>query len=67
MMTPEIQADLRRGDSVNIGLVKDNAVKTGRPGGGGEIPPQQKKSQAKFLRIIQSEYRKKNCVHEGGR
>ena len=29
MMNPNSQAALRRDDSVNIGLVKDNEVKTG--------------------------------------
>ena len=34
MLTTDAQADLRRGDGVNIGLVKDHEVKTGKPGGG---------------------------------
>ena len=35
MITKNNQSDLRYGDSVNIGIVKYDAVETGTPGGGG--------------------------------
>ena len=35
MLTPDAQAALHRGNSVKIGLLDDNEVKTGKPVGGG--------------------------------
>ena len=36
-MSPDSQVALHRGDSVNIGIVKDNAAKTGRLERGGDV------------------------------
>ena len=57
MMNPEIQADLRRGDSVKIGLVKDNVTKNSRPVGG-KMYQQNKNGWAKFLLLTQSKGKK---------
>ena len=37
MLTTDSQAAVRWGNSVNIGIMKDNSVKTGKPGGGGGV------------------------------
>ena len=49
MLTPEAKTALRSGEHVKIGLVKDDAVKTGGTRGG-KIPQQQqhKESRSKF-------------------
>ena len=57
MMIPEAIIDMRSGEEVIIGLVKDSATKTGKPGGG-KMPQQYKKSRAKFLQLIQPEEKK---------
>ena len=53
MFKTDAQADLRRGNSINIGLLKDNAAKTGKPEGG--VYTHQNKSRAKFLCITQTD------------
>ena len=49
MLTPEANTTLRSGEDVKIGIVKDDAMNTGGPGGG-KIHQQHKKSRSKFLR-----------------
>ena len=51
MLKTDARADLRQGNNVKIGLVKDNALKTGKPREGGA---QHKKSQSKFLHLTQT-------------
>ena len=53
-MSPDSQEALHQGDSVNIGLVKDNTAKTGRLEGG-EMSLQHKKSSVKFLSLSELE------------
>ena len=62
MLTPEAKTTLCSGEDVKIWLVKDNAMKTGGPGGG-KMYQQHKKSLSKFLRLTQSEGRKNDAVY----
>ena len=49
MLTPEANTNLRSGEDVKIGIVKDDAMNTGGTGGG-KVLQQHKKSRSKFLR-----------------
>ena len=54
---------MRRGDSFKIGLVKDDAVKTGKPRGGGNMSAQHKKSRDNLLRFNQTEDQKHDAAY----
>ena len=54
---------MRQGNNVNIGLVKDNSAKTGKPGGGGGMSSQHNKSRDKFLHIIHLEDQKNDAAY----
>ena len=61
MTTPEARIAIRSGEEVNIGLVKDSATKTGKPGGG-KMSQHHKNSRVKFLRLSQSEGKKNEAA-----
>ena len=61
-MTTDAQADLRRGDSIKIVFLKDNAVKKGKTSRW-EMFAHHKNSQAKFLHITQTEDKKTNDAY----
>ena len=65
MTTPETRINMRSGEEVKIGLVKDSASKMVKHGGG-KMYQQHKKARDKFLRLIQAEGKKNYALYMKG-